>query len=178
MDAILSLVSEYNFVADDVESIRCEIPPLVDTCLIYTNPDNTEHARFSLEACVAMALCEGNLNNSVFTEQKIAAPGLRTVMKRVQRHVRDDFNSGQKIDSPQPKEAARLIVHLTDNRRLEKTVLFAKGNNENPLSGTELETKFKGLAHGYLSDDTSATFRQMVLDLESLKEVNILTDYL
>jgi 2-methylcitrate dehydratase PrpD len=178
VDAILSLVNEYSFGEDDVVSIRCEIPPLVDTCLIYTNPDNVEHARFSLEACVALALCEGRLDNSTFTAQKIVDPGLRMVMKRVQRNIRDDFNSGQNIESPQPKEAARLIVHLTDNRKLEKTVLFAKGNSENPLSGAELEAKFNGLTRGSLSKEESAIFRQKVLSLESLQEASTLCDYL
>jgi len=178
VDAILSLVNEYNFAANDVVSICCEIPPLVDSCLIYTNPDNIEHARFSLEACVALALCERNLDNSTFTAQKIADPGLRKVMERVQRHIRDDFNDSQPIDSSQPNEPARLIVHLTDNRKLEKTVLFARGNNENPLSGAELEAKFNTLTQNYISDDKANTLCQIILNLESLKEISTLTDCL
>lgn len=178
VDAILSMGSEYNFVADDVVSILCEIPPLVNSCLIYTNPDNIEHARFSLEACVAMALCEGNLDESIFTPQKITDPKLKAVMRKIERYIRDDFSSGQNIGDPQPNEPARLTVRLTDNRKFEKTVLFAKGNKENPLSGSELEAKFNTLTQDYFSGDEATIFRQMVLGLESLQEVSILTDYL
>ncbi len=178
VDATLSLINKYDFAADDVVSILCEIPPLVDTCLIYTNPDNIEHARFSLEACVALALCEGSLDESTFTAQKITDPEMRKVMKRVQRYIRDDFGSGQNIGDPQPNEPARLIVRLTDNRKLEKTVLFAKGNSENPLSNAELESKFTTLTRSSIPEDRAATLCQIVLNLESLQEVSSLTDYL
>ena len=178
VDAILSLVSEYNFTADEVESILCEIPPLVDTCLIYTSPNNIEQVRFSLEACVALALCEGHLDNSTFTAQKVADPKLKAMMGKIQRYIRDDFSTGQNIGDPQPNEPARLIVRLTDDRKFEKTVLFAKGNKENPLNGSELEAKFNSLTQNYFPGNEATIFRQLVLDLESLSEVSILTDYL
>ena len=178
VDAILSLVYEYNFDADDVVSIVCEIPPLVDTCLIYTDPENIEHARFSLEACIALALCDKNLDHSTFTPQKISDPGFRALMGRIQRHIRDDFSSGENRGDAQPKEPARLIVHLTGNRKLEKTVLFAKGNNENPLSGIELETKFNTLTQDSIPAEKAAALCRIMLDLESLQEVSVLTDYL
>jgi len=99
-------------------------------------------------------------------------------MKRIQRHIRDDFSRDQSAGSPQPKEPARLIVHLTDSRKLEKTVLFAKGTSENPLSGIELETKFNTLTQNSIPEDKATTLCGMLLDLESPQEVSILTDYL
>ncbi|WP_299980837.1 MmgE/PrpD family protein [Desulfobacula sp.] len=178
VDAILSLVKEYGFVADDVTSIICEITPLVNTSLIYTNPANTEHARFSLEACVAMALCKGELDNSFFTGQNITDSKLRTVMGRVHRRVRNDFSSGQNAGSSPPNEATRLIVSLNDNQTFDKTVLFAKGNNDNPLSGSELENKFNTVTQDCIPCGKAAIFSRMVLDLESLQDTRDLTDCL
>ena len=178
VDAILSLVKEYGFGAVDVASIICEIPPLVNTSLIYTNPDNTEQARFSLEACVAMAICKGKLDNSLFTAQNIADPMLRAVMGRIDRRVRNNFSEGQNTGSSQSNEPARLIVTLNDNQTFDKTVLFAKGNSENPLSGRELEEKFNTVTQDCIPCSKAAVFRQMLLNLESLQDINALTECL
>ena len=62
--------------------------------------------------------------------------------------------------------------------KLEKTVLFAKGNSENPLSNVELEAKFTTLTQDYFPDEKATILGQMVLSLESLEELSVLTDYL
>ena len=174
VDAILDLMVQPGLDRAEVRSIVCEVTPLVDTSLIYTNPWDPEQARFSLEACIAGALCRGRLDNEFFNEENLADPELRALMGCIKRRVRDDFQADSKPGEPEPKEAARLLVSLQGGGRLEKTVLFAKGNRENPLSFSELQDKFERLSRETLPRDRAAGLWRMVQNLESLPDAGVL----
>ena len=66
----------------------------------------------------------------------------------------------------------------TDGRVIEKTILNAKGDSANPLSGADLVAKFKGLAAGVLIEEVQKKVIDAVMTLESKEDVSDLVSLL
>lgn len=67
---------------------------------------------------------------------------------------------------------ARVEVVLTDGRKLEEAVTGPKGEPDNPLSDAELDDKFLGLAALAVGESQASELNEMILDLESVADVN------
>jgi 2-methylcitrate dehydratase PrpD len=57
------------------------------------------------------------------------------------------------VDKEIAEDQARITVVLKNGRRLEKFVEHAVGSARNPMTDSQLESKFQGLAEGVLTPD-------------------------
>jgi len=141
IDAALALRPQINDQA--IERIELDTyQAALDLC---DNPDpHTSYAaKFSLHYCVASALRRGSADLADFTPEAIVEPQIRALLPQISARVASDIEAGY------PGEwAARLRIVLADETILETTVRNPKGDPENALSRSQLETKFRQLA-GY-----------------------------
>jgi 2-methylcitrate dehydratase PrpD len=97
---------------------------------------NERDARVSIHHCAAVALLFGAAGLKEFSEEIVHAPAVVALRARTQA----------RLDAASPRGAATASVRTHDGRRLEATVLHAKGSMELPLSDQEIEVKVRELA--------------------------------
>jgi 2-methylcitrate dehydratase PrpD len=141
LDAVLDLLAEERFTADNVHSIDVDVDPIVPTILIYARPATALEAKFSLPFCVAAAVVFGSIGIETFDDARIRDPRVATLMPRVNMHVDDEIGKGK----PSLTEA-RVRVTLSDGRMLVREAYGARGYPEKPASAAELEGKFLACA--------------------------------
>lgn len=115
---------------------------------------NDRDARVSIHHCAAVSLLFGAAGLKEFSEATVHDPAVVALRARTQVH----------LDPDSPRGAATATVRTTDGRKLEATVLHARGSTEHPLSDQEIEAKVRELARyggfrGPIDDVISAVWR-------------------
>ena len=136
----------------------------IDVC-DRPDPQDPYSAKFSLQHTAAIALSDGFVNPASFDAEARSrmAAGRAKVALTV----------APKVDAAYPKAwGAEVVVETADGRRLVTSRHHAKGDPENPLSGTELKDKARTLLIGSgLSDNRADAFIAAILGLTSGKSV-------
>jgi 2-methylcitrate dehydratase len=109
------------------------------------DPETRETADHSIPYLVAAAIRDGAVTPATFTPSRIKDPALRPVIKKLTVVEEPEFTRRYPAES-----CTRVEVTTTDGRRVTAETSHPKGHYRNPLSDTEVEEKFKGLAVGAL----------------------------
>jgi 2-methylcitrate dehydratase PrpD len=147
LDAVLDLIADERFTADDVQRIDVDVDAIVPTILIYARPTTALEAKFSLPFCVAAAVAFGSVGIDTFADARIRDPRVAALMSRVTMRVDEEIGKGK----PSLTEA-RVRVTLTDGRVLVREAHGARGYPEKPASTAELESKFLSCARRAVPD--------------------------
>ena len=121
--------------------------------LIHAVPRTALEAKFSMQFCVAAALCDGAVNLDTFSPERIEDPSIRDLLDRVS--VLEDRSL------PNPSEfPARLEVTTSDGKRHESMVPLAMGKPARWFTEAQLHDKFMDCSAQALSEqDADAVFR-------------------
>jgi 2-methylcitrate dehydratase PrpD len=125
---------------DEIASIECGIPVLVDISLRYDMPRNNQEAQFSLPYAVACAAHHGSVELADLREEVIADPAIRAIMAKVRKSVAADLSTDEM--RAQFPESARVIVVRRDGACAEGFCGIARGMPARPLSIDDLAAKF------------------------------------
>ncbi len=109
------------------------------------DPETRETADHSLPYLVAAALQDGAVTPATFASSRIKDPALRPLMKKLTVVEEPDFTRRYPAES-----CTRIEVTTTDGRRVALETTHPKGHSRNPLTDSEVEAKFRGLASGAL----------------------------
>lgn len=97
-------------------------------------------AQSSLPFCAAIALITGRADLSVFTEEWLRHPLVRSLMQRVVCYASPE------LDDYYPYEwRARASIEMDDGRQLHASRQHALGDPRNPLTAEQLEARFHQL---------------------------------
>jgi 2-methylcitrate dehydratase PrpD len=146
-DAALALVAEFQVPVDQVEAITIfngpgEFPLLAAPLAKKQNPESVVDAQFSNPWIVAAALVDHKVALEHFTPAAIQRADLRAVTGRIQ--TVEDQTLVRPGGGPGP---TRLEVRLKGGRMIDKTVAYAKGEPNNPMSPAEFQQKFLDCTH-------------------------------
>jgi 2-methylcitrate dehydratase PrpD len=170
IDAALIIAGNPGFRSVSVERVEGEIHQLADQILIHRQPKTGLEAKFSLEACIALALLDGHVKSDSFTDEKIRSSVLRDMMARVERKV-VPVDSGIKTQFG----PASVRAFLKGGRSLENSVEKAKGNPENPMSLQEIHEKYRDCCRNVLHQDAIEKSLMLLQKLDQLKSIRELT---
>jgi 2-methylcitrate dehydratase PrpD len=170
VDAALIIAGNPSFHSASVERVEGEIHQLADQILIHRRPKTGLEAKFSLEACIALALLDGQVKSDSFTDEKIRSSVLRDMMARVERKV-VPVDSGTKTQFG----PASVRAFLKGGRSLENTVEKAKGNPENPMSPQEIHEKYRDCCRSVLHQKAIEKSLALLQRLDQLKSIRELT---
>jgi 2-methylcitrate dehydratase PrpD len=112
---------------------------------------NERDARVSIHHCAAVTFLFGAAGLREFAEETVHNPAVVALRARTKA----------RLDSASPRGAATASVLTHDGRRLEATVLHAKGSVEHPLSDQEIEAKVRALAPVACIDEVIAAVWQI-----------------
>jgi 2-methylcitrate dehydratase len=130
-------------------------------------PETRETADHSLPYMVSMALIYGRVENASYSQEKIMDPKTREFMKKV--IVRED----RALTAAYPGSISnRLTLKLDDGRVLVKQIDDPRGSPRNPMTGAEVEQKFRGQVKGFLSEAQVKGVLEFVESLEDQREVS------
>src|SRR5213080_3239620 len=130
------------------------------------NPMTKETADHSLPYIVAMAMFEGRIDNSTYSEKKYRDPKILDFLKKIT--VIED----KELSARYPEAVAnRITVKLASGTVITKQVDYHKGHPKNPMSDKEVEDKFERLTRKYLTKNQSRRILDTIWSLEKVKEV-------
>ena len=130
------------------------------------DPKTKETADHSLPYIVAMALLEGKIDNSTYSEKKFRNPKTLDFMKKIT--VVEDKGLSAKY----PEAVAnRITVKLSPGKVITKQVDYHKGHPKNPMTDREVEEKFERLTKSYLGKIQSRKILDTVWQLEKVRDV-------
>jgi len=171
IDALLELKKEFGIEGKDIVSIDCKVNPWDLELLRYHDPQNALEAKFSLEHCLAVALLDGSVNLSHFTESRVKDPKVKAIVARTHCHSPADW-----ADSP--KLCQELTMKDRAGKEYTKKVLTPKGDPDNPLSDLELADKFADCASSWFAKQESREITAQVGRLELLADIGPLMESL
>lgn len=170
IDCALQLRKEIRSNIDNIEEIKCKIPPLGAKILKYPLPNNGTEAKFSLEFCISQAILYGKLENSQFDDHF------------VQKHVKEDNimfkikmetteyllnNEGEKR-----KEFAEIEVCFSNGLTISATVFHPKGHPKNPLTENEFRNKFDSCTSQVFDASKQEEIFNKLMSFDSLSSIN------
>jgi 2-methylcitrate dehydratase PrpD len=166
LDAIESIRSEDGVAPADIESILVETYPTAAR-LDDPNPSNSLQAKFSIPFAVATAFVQGHTAKSAFEPEAITAEAL-DLAGRVTVSTAPDL-----AERVPDARSTWVTVTLTDGRELTREIRHAKGNDENPISEAELETKFRTLVGPVVGEEQAELLWAAVGDLRETAPTEI-----
>lgn len=168
MDAVLALKSSQAIAHEDVRRIE-----------VQTNRNAAKHghyqkqtlldAQMSIPYAVAVALLFDEIGLTAFGSDVRADPVVHELMHKVVVTTSED------MQAPYPKQRpARLVIELSDGRRLTHTQSQPYGEPDNPLDDAALTGKFRAICDPLLGADLSGRIAQACWDMD-LEQIFALT---
>ncbi len=106
-----------------------------------SNPQTPYSCKFSLQYCVASALCRGHVGLADFTPEAIGDPTVRRLLSRVSASMDPGYEARYPAEWP-----SGIRLTLAIGSILSAAVDHPRGDPENPITPDELTDKFRQLA--------------------------------
>ena len=132
----------------DITEIQATLADFHKDIMPYDRPNSHEQALFSIPACIAQVLVEGNLTLSDLAAQFWDKPLVKRLIERTHVETVPARNPWLNLDPTQPD---RLRIQL-DNQLLEQVCAYPLGSSQNPINNDRLAAKF--VANSNLSIET------------------------
>jgi 2-methylcitrate dehydratase len=129
-------------------------------------PLTKETADHSLPYIVGMALLEGKIDNSTYSEKKFRDPKVLEFLKKIT--VVEDKTLSAMYPEAVPN---RVTVTVSSGKTVSKQVDYHKGHPKNPMSDQEVENKFRTLTKKHLSENQADRILDAVWHLDKEKNV-------
>jgi 2-methylcitrate dehydratase len=124
-------------------------------------PETKETADHSLPYIVGMALLEGKIDNSSYSERKIRDPKIRSFLKKVT--VKEDTTLTEMYPG---SVANRVTIRTRSGEKVTRQVDNPRGHPKNPMTDQEVEAKFLSLTKKLLPENRAREALRVVWRLE------------
>jgi 2-methylcitrate dehydratase PrpD len=142
---LMDLMREHAIGPDAVESVTVGFPPGSDEPLIYSDPKTGLEAKFSIEYPLAALLLDARLTPQSFTDEMVARPAVRALMKRIRRmRVQDTKTYSGTVGYTD-------LELQTTRGRFQRRIDKAPGAREWPVSAEDRRQKFLDCSSNVLS---------------------------
>jgi 2-methylcitrate dehydratase PrpD len=168
MNALLDLITEYDFAPGDVDEVHVFAGPNVVN-ILYAFPTTGTEGKFSLRFCLSTILLRRRAGIQDFTDEFVRNPEAQAMMHRIKISLDPDIEA-----AGYAKIQSRIEVRLKDGRILKKDSGPYKGGPENPLSEAELEKKFSACAELALPPLKVSQSLQLLKNIETVRDIGIL----
>jgi 2-methylcitrate dehydratase PrpD len=140
IDGCLRLRAAHHLTPDAIAKIDLAVHPLVLELTGKRTPQTGLEGKFSVYFAAAVAIAAGAAGVKQFTDDWVRRPDVVALRDRVVATVDPAIGEAQ----------ARVVITLTDGRRLETFVEHAVGSVERPMSDADLDAKVRDLCEGVL----------------------------
>lgn len=172
VDLVMQLVRENAISPDDIESIVCDVPPIVRKNLAYDAPKTVQEAQFSMPFAIAASLHFGDLGLEHLRADLLYSDALRSLMARISMHTTSMWDDAQRRASA--PEGASVTMHLRDGPQYQAYRAIAIGCAADPLSETQLDDKFLACATRELDEVVARGLLNRLRQIDSDDSVRML----
>ena len=159
LDAALKL-RQAGAKADDVARIDLKVHPRVMILTGRPAPADGMESKFSVHHGVAVALIEGAAGQKEFNSAAVNDPRVLALRTKVYPVV-DSAIAADQVD---------MTITLKDGRKLHQFIAHAIGSADAPMTDSELEKKFLGLADGVVPAAQAQRILASCRGAENLKD--------
>ena len=177
VDAVSDLVGKHRLDVADIDSIVCDVPPIVRANLKYDSPRTVREAQFSMPFAIAASLRFGSLNLSHLTAESLQDEAVSALMTRV------TMCTGVMWDMPgmsaRAPEGAHVRITLRDGSHVEALRDKARGSAADPLPASQVAEKFLACVAPVLGERRAARLLDCLDRLDSsipLRDLFVDTD--
>jgi len=157
LDGCIQLRNEQKLTAAVVDRVELRVHPLVLELTGKKTPATGLEGKFSIYHAAAVALIEGAGGVNQFSDRAVRDKGVMTLRDRVVTTV----------DTGIREDQVRIVLALKDGRRFEKFIEHAVGSIDHPMTDSDLEAKFSGLADGILPKDRVRRLMELCWKMEN-----------
>jgi 2-methylcitrate dehydratase PrpD len=173
IEAVLALLRENPIEPHEIKKIVLRISRTAKGQGQNYHPDTPLAARLSIPFCVAMAALDREVSLTRFTRARLDDPGIKKMMARIE--ILEDASFNEKY----PETLASLVkIETEGGARLEKEVIYPKGNIRNPMTRDDVAGKFRELCALSLDKPRCEEILQETFNLERAASVRNLADLL
>ena len=168
LDALLGIMDEHNLESGDIGAIILRFPKN-GTELI----DGTELRSHSAQYMFAIAALDRQVMIDDISYDRRSEPEINRLVKKV------EVVGDEGLDVGYPEQYPSIVeITTTESKRFSKRVDYAAGTPQNPFTRDEIEKKFFELSGQALGESTKKAIRDLVRDIEQVKDVGLLIGYL
>lgn len=164
LEAALLLVKENNIAYEAVETVEVEMKPGVAHEVDLPDPPDGEHTRVSVQHGVAGVLLEKKVERDTFTKEKLVDPRFKEARRKVKAIIHPEWQDGPDFEI--------VTIKLKDGKKHSLKRDTWRGYHTSPLTTEELTVKFKDATADSLSPGQIDRSIELVLNLETLKDVS------
>jgi len=154
-DAVIELRNAHNLEPAAVTAIEARVHPLVLE-LMNLDPTVGLEGKFSHRHCAATALVDGAGHEAQFTDARVQDPQIAAIRALVHATV----------DPSLAEDEVHVTIRLADGTKHSTHVPHATGSPENPMSDSQLETKYRAIASDAISSDRAEAILRAVWNLD------------
>lgn len=170
IQATLAIVQKHAIDPAQIARITNETYNTVKSHFSNKDVSTVMAARVSVPYCIAIAAVDGKLTQAQFSPARIDDPLVRAVLAHTEVIADAELNKLYPDKFP-----ARVTITLKNGASFQETVLFPKGDPQDPLSAAELEAKFHANAQALLGTARSGELLQAIYALPHAPNVDQLS---
>ncbi|MGX9961813.1 MmgE/PrpD family protein [Roseomonas sp. F4] len=168
IEAAIALRDTHNLRPEDIAQVICQIgkrsfPTMCEPAADKRRPATTWHGRISLQHTVAEALALGRMDKDAYAESSLRDPVINALADKV---IYEDDPTTEPTRS-----GGCVTVLLHDGRRLTHRITDMRGTRHNPLSQTDIITKFQANTRDTLTPTQAETAITQLLQLDRLDDI-------
>ncbi len=166
LSATLNAVKSNHISYDQVEEVK--VTSIARACDILFDkhkyrPDSRETADHSLPYCVAVAIVDGEVTTSSFSDQKLKDPRIWEVIDKIKGEASEEFE-----EMFPEKQPSRVAIKTSDGQIFEEYLEYPKGDPREPMTMDDLDAKFGALAEGLLTPERKQQVKNAIFSCEDL----------
>lgn len=165
--AVLKIKQEKGIAGEDVKAIYVDLQKDKPTYR-YLNPKTELEACYSLGYGIAAALLDGELTLRQYEEERIFAPDIRGLMKKI-------------VDTPtsDPVQQQTVRIEMENGESYSERVIWSKGHPiHDPMSMEEVIEKYRICAGRILSEEKIEASIELILHMEEVLDFSEIMDTL
>lgn len=156
IEAAVAIRNDAGLLPEQVDNVTVRTYRLAISGHDHADIQGLSSAKLSTPFSVALALVRGSAGSVDFCRENINDAEILRLAEKV--HVEEDECLTEQ--SPAVR-GARVSIRLTDGRRFEKSVLYPKGEPENPLTDDDIRQKTISLIQGYRNEWTDHILKKI-----------------
>jgi 2-methylcitrate dehydratase PrpD len=164
IDACIQLRAAHRIDPAEVDRVEVTVHPIVLELTGKRAPRSGLEGKFSVYHSAAVALVDGEAQEEQYSDARVRDPAVADLARRVEATT----------SSALGREAARVVVVMSDGRRFEALVEHAVGSLEHPMSDAQMDRKVLALAAPVLGDAPAHGLIRLCRDLPKLDDVGAL----
>jgi 2-methylcitrate dehydratase PrpD len=169
VQAALAIVKKHAIDPRQIARITNETYNTVKSHFSNTDITTVMAARVSVPYCIAIAAIDGKLTQAQFSMARINDPLLREVLANTE--IIADAALNQLYPEKFP---ARVTIALKNGASFQETVMFPKGDPQDPLSKGEIEAKFRANVAALLGAERAGELLQAIYALPAARDADAL----